>query len=71
MSPLSTIQRINNAAAQRALAVTPEPTDTERAGQVAEARANNAQPVLTEHEESLKLPGETNAEFVSRSNRDN
>lgn len=70
MDSLATIQRINNAAARRALAATPEPTDTERAGLVAEAKVNNAQPVLTEHEESLKLPGETSAEFVARTNRD-
>lgn len=45
---------------------TPEPTDAERQAMVAEARANNARPVLSEHDESLMKPGETVEEFLQR-----
>lgn len=73
MNSLATIQRMNNLAAQRTALHAHNAANhsgIDPAASAAEARANNAQPVLTEHEESLMLPGETNADFVARRDRD-
>lgn len=70
MNGLSTIRRVNDLAVKRALTAVKEPSESERTALVAQARENNAQPALTEHEESLMLPGETPAEFLERKNRD-